>query len=312
MNEYLQKIANICIMSSSDADNIGFLSGKMGTILFLYHYSRYSENRVYEEIADSELDGICENLDVRLPINIPDGIAGIGYAVNHLIKYRFAESDDDDFFSDVENLIFRDESNYIDQHGRILLSSSGIYLTSVIDRSNYVKYHERIIEILNTYRFYFLMATNNQNKPLSIINSIIFTLMEIGQFEEYKIDVRTIMNRILLFLQRKNNYEQENVANLYILRKFLLRFDSYKDLRNQVIKKIKIVDLDLSTTEFFENYLWQHILYFPNEKCDFKSFNIDVNKRIDELLSDLSAEALSIHCGLAGIGLILLLNKDHL
>ena len=61
-SELLKRIANHLIINSSFLDNLGLFHGKMGIVIFFYHYSRYTHNPLYEEFAGELLDEIFEEI----------------------------------------------------------------------------------------------------------------------------------------------------------------------------------------------------------------------------------------------------------
>ena len=67
-NELLQRIANHLVINSIFLDNFGLFYGKMGIVIFFYHYSRYTNNPIYEEFAGELLDEIFEEIHDKLPI----------------------------------------------------------------------------------------------------------------------------------------------------------------------------------------------------------------------------------------------------
>ncbi len=46
-NELLQRIANHLIINSSFLENLGLFHGKMGIVIFYYHYLCYTSSSIY-------------------------------------------------------------------------------------------------------------------------------------------------------------------------------------------------------------------------------------------------------------------------
>ncbi len=55
----LERIANHSTINSSFLDNLGLFHGKMGIVIFFYHYSRYTNNPIYDEL-------LCEHEKIIL------------------------------------------------------------------------------------------------------------------------------------------------------------------------------------------------------------------------------------------------------
>lgn len=86
---YLKKIANVLVLNASFTDNPGLLNGKMGIAIFFYHYSRYSDNKNYEEYAGELIDEIYSEINTNTPVNLADGLIGIGWGIEYLVQSGF-------------------------------------------------------------------------------------------------------------------------------------------------------------------------------------------------------------------------------
>ena len=77
----LQRISNFLLLNAGFIENPGLLHGKMGIAIFFYNYSRYSQNKIYENYAGELIDEIYEGIDASIPVNFENGQTGIGWAV---------------------------------------------------------------------------------------------------------------------------------------------------------------------------------------------------------------------------------------
>lgn len=68
-----------------DWDKNGLFYGKMGLVIFLFHYAQIFGDKFYEYIADGLLDLVFENLDDRSALDYADGLAGIGVGIEYLV-----------------------------------------------------------------------------------------------------------------------------------------------------------------------------------------------------------------------------------
>ena len=104
-NELLQRIANHLIINSSFLENLGLFHGKMGIVIFFYHYSRYANNPIYEEFAEELLDEIFEEIHDKLPIDFENGYLGIGWGIEYLAEQKFIYGNTNDILEDIDKKV---------------------------------------------------------------------------------------------------------------------------------------------------------------------------------------------------------------
>jgi len=104
-DELLERIANHLIINSSIIKDIGLYHGKMGIVIFFFHYSRYTNNSIYEEFAGKLLDEIFEEIHDEIPINFESGLCGIAWAIEYLIENKFVEGNPDEILFDIDQKI---------------------------------------------------------------------------------------------------------------------------------------------------------------------------------------------------------------
>lgn len=83
-------------------DNNGLLYGKMGLVIFLFHFARLSKDGFYEYIAEDILETILANLNKETPLNYADGLSGIGSAIEYLLQNEFIIGNPDDIFEEFD------------------------------------------------------------------------------------------------------------------------------------------------------------------------------------------------------------------
>jgi len=87
--------------------NQGLLHGNIGLCIFFYQLSRQTKNPDYEKLADELLDKIFGNLISTSPVDFENGLAGIGWGIEYLVRNNFANGDTDEILEEVDNKIFR-------------------------------------------------------------------------------------------------------------------------------------------------------------------------------------------------------------
>ena len=80
----------------NSVEGTGLISGKMGILILLYHYAEYSKNIFISQFADALLDEIIEDLSEQLPLNISNGLLGIGWGIEYLVQSKFIQGNTND------------------------------------------------------------------------------------------------------------------------------------------------------------------------------------------------------------------------
>jgi hypothetical protein len=105
--DLLTRIVHYLIINGSFTDNIGLLTGKMGIVVFFYHYYRYSNDAIYEKFAGELLDEIYEDIHTDTPIGFSNGLCGIAWAILHLIENGFVDADPNEILIDIDHAIMK-------------------------------------------------------------------------------------------------------------------------------------------------------------------------------------------------------------
>lgn len=100
-----QRFVHHLILSVSSLKDLGLLKGKMGAVLFLFHYARYTLNEVYEDIAGDLLDEIWEEINENTPADFESGMSGIGWGIEYLIQNKFVEADGLEICEEIDDKI---------------------------------------------------------------------------------------------------------------------------------------------------------------------------------------------------------------
>lgn len=172
--ESLSNISRYLMLHGSFTRNLGLMNGKMGIVLFFYHYSRYSRNPLYSKFAGEMLDEIYDEIDSAYPYNFSDGLSGIAWSMVYLIRNGFVSTDDEqDFLSDLDAKVMEWDVRHL--HNTSLE-------TGILGLGHYIlsRYNpkERLFYLPSDYiRDYFEVAQQNN---LYEINQIMFEI-ESGQ-----------------------------------------------------------------------------------------------------------------------------------
>jgi lantibiotic modifying enzyme len=118
------------------------LSGSLGICLFFYHYSRYTAKRLYADFAGCLLDDIIDGVHKEMPLNFKNGLCGIGWGIEYLIRNHFVEADADEVLEEFDRLIVEwDVRKIADGSLRTGLAGVGCYVVSRLhNRKNSNRY----------------------------------------------------------------------------------------------------------------------------------------------------------------------------
>ena len=101
--EGLPSISRYLMLHGSFTHNLGLMNGKMGAVLFFYHYAKYTRKTLYRRFAGEMLNEIYQEITNAYPYNFGDGLCGIAWALVYLIRNGFVSTDDEkDLLSDLD------------------------------------------------------------------------------------------------------------------------------------------------------------------------------------------------------------------
>jgi Lanthionine synthetase C-like protein len=331
----LHRIANVLLLNSSFTDNPGLLNGKMGIAIFFYHYSRYTKNKIYEDYAGALVDEIYEEINTSTSVNFENGLTGIGWGIEYLVKNKFVQADTDEALADIDNTVYKHRLN------------NPILINSGDDLFGYGFYHvARILghkiddDDLNTlikkYHLIFLAdecerilgqksCTRSNIKTLSIdtVNSFIWFLLEIQKLGIFPVKVEKIFHSVPDYIEKGIQKLSDMAGHALLLTLAEKTMDSVKDnsvrdLIKRILEKVdgeKVLSSPQDETyvsDFIKN-TWQQIVYepyFTDGQGLIFQFNkifsiIDDEDNWNKRLENINKENLGI-TGLAGLALGLL------
>lgn len=102
------RIVNQNLLFGPFNPDLGLFNGRMGIVLFFFHYAKYTNNALYEDFAGDMLDDIFEDVTDETPINMQNGLCGIGWGLLYLIQKGFVEGNVDEILEDIDRKIEMD------------------------------------------------------------------------------------------------------------------------------------------------------------------------------------------------------------
>lgn len=103
----LRRIADVLLLNASFTDNPGLLNGKMGIAIFLYHYAQQTGIEIYETYAGELIDEIYEMISTQTSVNFADGLTGIGWGIEYLVRSGFIETDTDEALAEIDKAVYK-------------------------------------------------------------------------------------------------------------------------------------------------------------------------------------------------------------
>lgn len=103
--ELIARIARYIMLHGSFVNNLGLLNGKMGFVIFFYHYAHYTGRMVYDDFAGELVDEIYDEIHGHYPCNFRDGLCGIAWGMEYIIQHRFVEADTNNVLENIDRMI---------------------------------------------------------------------------------------------------------------------------------------------------------------------------------------------------------------
>ena len=190
IEDWLQRIANVLLLNASFLDNPGLLNGKMGIAIFFYNYSRFTKNKIYEDFAGELVDEIYEEINTSTPVNFENGLTGIGWGIEYLVKNGFVQADTDKALSEIDNYVSRSMMSHVitSENGNDL-SGYGFYYPSRLGLRHIDDENSVVRGIVNCITFF-----------TDYIEKVIVR-KEIAGFDLYSLTENTICSLIWFLLQ---------------------------------------------------------------------------------------------------------------
>lgn len=229
----LRRITNILMLNASFIDNIGLLNGKTGISIFFYEYGRYTGNKVYTDYASELIDEIYEEeIAVNTPMNFANGLTGIGWGIEYLVKHKFVDADTDEALADIDNAVYGgilnnplllESENDLFGYGHYCLSRLQGHENDDDNLNTRVK-KEHLIHLINecekllVHKRY--LELNILQLSVATINSLLWFLLEADRLGLFPVKVRKVLKYLPDCVSKEPS---ENRADLLILNELAKR-----------------------------------------------------------------------------------------
>lgn len=329
LEKCLKRIINILLLNASFTDNLGLLNGKLGISIFFYHYYRYTGNKIFEEYAEELIDEIYEEINTSTPVDFTDGLSGIGWGIDYLIKNKFVDAETDEALAEIDNSLFQ---KMLDSPFSI--DTGNDFFGYAIYCYSRFKGHEND----DKKKKYFLYLIDECERLLigkqipefnfwqlntAMVNSILWFLLEIRKIHFYTAQVNNILKSIPDYIS-----EQSFISNSSADLSFLLELSQkaseelmdediqkkYIHLADRIMLKLRgnIID-DKIMLSYLQSKIIQSLIYSVNKSDTNRDKDLFIKTLLilddefewNKIITGLNKSNLSL-TGLAGTGLLLM------
>ncbi len=342
INDRLRRIVNVLLLNASFTDNPGLLNGKMGIAIFFYRYARYTGNKVYEDYAGELIDEIYGEINNGTPVGFANGLMGIGWGIEYLVRNGYVEADTDEALAEIDNAVYRSSLHrpFLLDNGDDLFGYGLYYVTRLMGREDdddnlktlFKKQHliyltddcERIL-VQKQFKGY-----NIDSLGIDTIISFAWFLIEMHGLGLFPVKIENILRRFPEYISQGLNTADDKSAKilLILLTEKVVPIVNDLDTRNTLKtilgqnrdrKKAMDVSDEVMTTGFIKGTC-RRLIYGThpgfieqtNKRAKQVFSVIDDEGNWNNRLDNLNNDNIGL-IGLAGLGLGLLLavNGSH-
>jgi len=230
LNEKLNEISYILQKQYKDASDVGVLTGISGIALFHFYYSKYLDLDTYADIGAEMISYCIEKINYGYSFpTFCTGIAGLGWAIQHLKTKDFIDVDCDSLLSPFDAYLYNQmifdlgRGNYDFLHGAL---GYGFYFLSRYEHTETVDFKKRyqsyLYELIakletlsisegSTLKWKSTLDIKKGTKGFNIslshgMSSILNFLSRLYKFDEFKKDTgKLIRGNINYILDLENN-----------------------------------------------------------------------------------------------------------
>ncbi|MGE5406768.1 MAG: hypothetical protein ACM3NR_03560 [Methanosarcina sp.] len=329
-NEILNRISEALLLNSSFTDNLGLLNGKAGISIFFYHLQFHTKIKIHKDYAGELLDEIYKEISSNTPVNLKDGLTGIGWCIEYLVRNGFVQADTDEVLSDIDKCV---SSIRLDSPARTIsedeLFSYGHYYISRLQRRTL----DDLKSLLKKYKFNLIIdefeeIINHQNLLIKGQNSLKFEQLnyiiwfflqceKLGiSSHEFRV-IKEKSAKLLHNLQLESGDTEESMLlasfSDVLLNPINHNRNNYRKCKTQKLYSQNNFN-SKSELNFFLKHTWYRLIYKDYFAASYKKTDeilasISDDENWNTILNNLNKNNLGLN-GLAGIGLGLLLSSN--
>jgi hypothetical protein len=299
----LQKIANMILLNVGRVNNVGLLDGKAGIALFLCRYTKTSGNNNCDDFVYDLLDEVISSLPHINSTNFANGLTGIVWGIDYLIKNEFVKADTD-MLDGID--VFLNKINHPDMisdiNSNIPFFSKGLYY---IERDCKSAFLETAFFELKSF-----LIQNRGTLPLNYLNSILHCILKSlhkGIKPEFHIEMLHVLYENLADSIEKKYYSNADISVL------TNNIEQLSQIPNMDIGKKQWLTIPASTessniNEIVKGSIYNLIYGKARNRLVVRDVfqNMDIVKQVKNTVENFNYKNLGLYGGLAGIGLALI------
>jgi len=335
VDDRLQRIANVLLLNASFIDNPGLLNGKMGIAIFFYQYSRYTNNKIYEEYAGELIDEIYEEINKNTPVNFENGLTGIGWGIEYLVKNKFVQADTDEALAEIDTTVYRNSlyRPFLLETGNDIFGYGLYYLIRLTqhgdddDNLNTLFKKQHLIYLTDDCERILIQKKyidfNIKSLSVDAVNSFSWFLLEMYKWKIFPFKVEKLFHALPEYFESLIQNPQTDMTGIDNMLCFIdhigscVKDSNVRDIYINLSKKSCGMKTDIELTDenlinSFTKSTWQRLIYAPYiQASDNKLITkerifeiIDNEENWNNRIDTLNKNNLGLS-GLAGLGLLM-------
>ena len=210
----------------------GLMTGKTGIAILLYHYARFKNEPALLAYADRLLELTLQEINPLLGKGFDEGLSGIAWGFNYLIKNEFIQVDED-FLEDIDAVLFQDEDNSLEFWDLNTESEKGLYLLSRIDFSTSAEddiWRERLEKCVQNLRNILMHKYTHHELlvyPCRTLIRFFYVCRALRGIEPYRPALDALFNE-LTEIVNISFHEEKNVCDKLLLASMLTGFPVFE------------------------------------------------------------------------------------
>lgn len=208
----LQRLARYLMLRTSHQNNLGLLNGKIGVVIFFYHYSDYVNMNIYKKFAEELIDEVYNEMSDNCGCDFVNGLSGIAWGVEYLIRNNFVKADPNEVLIDLDKrILLTDVRRVEDVTLETGLKGLAYYVISrCANRDSFDEF------ISKNYIYDLICSLRNNSNKEEEINLIIDDLNSILNYEHININ-NYFLDKIIENTKYDNNKLFETIRPLGII-----------------------------------------------------------------------------------------------
>jgi len=190
-------IQNLMIDNTVNAD-LGLLYGKMGKVIFFFHYYQFTGNDLYENYAMQLIEEIRYLINYNIPVYYENGLTGIGTGFEYLAQNQFIDNNTNNILAECDEFIYKATLNNLCSNFSLLNGYMGFarYWTFRLQNyANLLNNENTLIRKALDHILHIVDTIILKNIPDNEIVDIYRSLCDIKQFPQYSAHVETILDK---------------------------------------------------------------------------------------------------------------------